>query len=215
MRCKNCKTIIENPNLLRCPKCGKPVPKKKKIDKKELLNTVPFGVVSAIYVVFTFIALFFKCDYYNMTAVIISLIVYLVMLPFVFGNYKGLNRAVADCFGIAISLPFIANWYGVFVPNAHTLAINPFATAYYFSVIGSLILVDVILLLKALETIKTGKIAKWICLAAGIAEAVFGIVFYVDSKSIKVLAILVIAIFNFVPCFVGYNIISKDDKALD
>lgn len=212
MRCKSCKKKIENENLFRCPHCGKPIEKKKKKDPKELMSIIPFFAVGAVFVVLNFFGLFFKCDYYTPAAIIISIVLFFVLIPFVFGNYKGMNRAVADWFGVVLSVPFIVNWAMSFIPNSSTLAFDTLGTMYCFSVPAVLIINDVILILKSSGIIGSGKTVKWICLGLGIAEFAFTIVFYSITKDIKVLAMLVLAINALLPAYSAFHIISRDDR---
>ena len=213
MRCKNCKQKIENENLYRCPHCGKQLVKKKKKDPKESAELISFLAVSGIYVVLNLFSLSFSCKYYSTAALIIGIVVFLIAVPFILGNFSKLSRSIGDIMAIAVALPFIANWCAVFVPDSYTLAVNAYTSAYYFSVIGVLIITVVILILKALGTIKNGGAAKWICLGMGIAEMIFSIAFYAPSAKIKAFAIMIIAINSLFPCYVAYHIISKDGKS--
>lgn len=209
MRCKNCKQKIENENLFRCPKCGKPLTKKKKKDPKELASLIAFITVSGLFVVMNFFSLFFKCGYYNTTALIIGIVVYMVAIPFVFGEWKSAVRYLS---AILVSVPLIGNWLAVFVPNSYTLAINGYTSAYYYSVIGVLTVVDVILILKALGTVKNVNVVKWICLGLGVALTVFSLVFYIPSGQVKGFAIAIIAVNCFTSAYIGYYVMSKDGK---
>lgn len=211
MRCKNCKKNIENENLYRCPHCGKPIVKKKKSDPKELMSVGSFAVASAIYVLLNFMGLFFKCDYYNMTSIVIGIIVYLVVFPFTIGNFKGISRNAVSVTGIIVSLPLIANWLVCFI--SHPLARDVFSTAYYFTVIGIYVITDIILILKAAGTLTKSEIMKWVFLALGIIGFVFTVVFYSVTKEIKILAIAIIAVNAFIPSFVAYHTTSRDSKA--
>lgn len=213
MRCKNCKNKIENENLFRCPHCGKPIPKKKKRDVKEFASIISFFAVSFIFVILNFFSLFFKCDYYNSAAIVIGIVVYLVALPFVFGNYKGLKRSVADIFAILLSLPFLANWIVGFARNSDYLASYLISAVYYFSVLANIIIIDIIMLLKASGVIGNGKIIKWVCLALGVAEGIFSIVFYAEMNIIQPMAVSIIAFNAFMPGFIAYHIISRDNKS--
>lgn len=213
MRCKNCKKNIENENLFRCPHCGKPLPKKEKRDTKELASVISFFAVSFAFVVLNFFSLFFKCDYYNSATIVIGIVVYLVALPFVFGNYKGLKRSVADIFAVALSLPFLANWIIGFFQKSDYLASDVFPIVYYFSVLVNILIIDIIMILKAFGTIKDGKIVKWVCLALGVAEAVFSIVFYAGINVVLPMAVAIIAFNAFMPGFIAYHIISRDGKS--
>lgn len=212
MRCKSCKQKIENENLFRCPHCGKPIVKKKKKDPKELISTIAFLAVSGAYAIINFAGFFFKCDYYNMAALLIALIVYVMAMPFIIGSYKGISRSAADIIAAVISVPFIANWFAASFNNLSTLTIDGLSTAYYFSVPAVLIIVDLILIFKAAGIIPDGKIFKWICLALGAAEFVFTAVFYSITKDVKTLAILVMAINSLLPAFAAYHVISRDGR---
>lgn len=210
MRCKSCKKKIENENLFRCPHCGKPIVKKKKTDPKEILSIGSFVIISAIYVLLNFMGLFFKCDYYNMTSIVIGIIVYLITFPFTFGNYKGMNRQTASVFGIIVSLPLIANWIVCFV--SQPLARDALSTAYYFTVIGIYLITDILLLLKAFGTITKSEILKWIFLALGVIGFLFTIVYYAITKEIKAFAIMIIAVNAFIPSFVAFHTTSRDSR---
>lgn len=91
MRCKNCKKEV-NPNFKRCPHCGKPITPKKKKDPKDLALSLGFFGVGTFFVILAFFSLFFKCDYYSEIAMMIAVIVLLICLPFIYGNYKGLSQ---------------------------------------------------------------------------------------------------------------------------
>lgn len=215
MRCKNCKKQIENENYFRCPHCGKPIQKKKEIDKKELLSVVPFTVISGIYIVLTFCALFFTGNIYNKATLVISLVVYLVMFPFLFGNYKGMKRSVADTLAIITTLPFIASWGVSFLDSTNPLMVDNFSAVYLFSIIGVILIVDIILMLKATEVIKSGRIVKWICVGLAVAIAAFTVTFYAIDGRAKLLAILVVAANAFIPPYMAYHVISRDSRAED
>ena len=213
MRCNSCKKKIENENLFRCPHCGKPIVKKKKKDSKELIGTIAFLAVSGAYAIINFAGFFFKCDYYNMAALLIALIVYVMAVPFIVGNYQGVSRSAADIIAAVISVPFIANWFAASFKNISTLTVDGLSTAYYFSVPAVLIIVDLILVFKAAGIVSDGKNIKWICLALGAAEFVFTAVFYSITKEVKTLAILVMGINAFLPAFAAYHVISRDGRA--
>lgn len=212
MRCKSCKKKIENENLYRCPHCGKPLPKKKEKDRGELISIYGFFAVSFVFVVMNFFGLFFECSQYDSATMIIAIVVYLIALPFVFGNYKGLNRSVADAVAVVLSVPFIVNWIICFAQKSEYFAVGTYPTVYYFSVLVSIVLIDMIMVLKAFGTIKSGEIAKWLCLGIGAAEAIFTIVFYSGSNSLKAVAIAIVAINAFMPGYISYHIISRDSK---
>ena len=210
MRCKNCKKKIENENLYRCPHCGKPVVKKKKVDPKELFSVASFSVVSAIYILLNFMGLFFQCDYYNMTSIVIGIVVYLVIFPFAVGNFNGISRNAVSATGIIVSLPLIANWIVEFI--SHPLAKDGLSTAYYFSVIGIYALTDLFLLLKIFGTVKKSEILKWIFLAMGAVGFIFTIVYYAITGELKAFAIAIIAVNALIPSFVAYHTASRDSK---
>lgn len=213
MRCKSCKKTIENENLFRCPHCGKPIVKKKKADPVELASLIPFIVVSALYLVVSFAGFFFKCDCYNSAVLMIAFVMYLIGLPFLFGNYKGMSRSVADVLAVVISVPFVVNWFAATFANISTLAVDAFSTVYYFSVIAVLIVSDVILILKASGIIDSGKVAKWVCLGLGLAEFAFTFAFFGTTKEIKFLGMLVMAVNSLLPAFTAYHVISRDSRA--
>ncbi len=213
MRCKNCKSIIENENLYRCPHCGKAIPKKKKIDKSELVSAGTFFAVSFVFIVLNFFGLFFTCNQYDSATIAVTIVVYLVSVPFIFGNYKGLSRSAVDCVGIVLSIPFIVNWAVCFAAYPEYFAINTFSTVYYFSVIASILLIDTVVLLKILGVFRDGKIAKWICLAIGAAEAAFTAAFHAYMHGYKVIAVIILAFNAFMPGFITYHILSRDGKS--
>lgn len=213
MRCKNCKNIIENENLYRCPHCGKPIPKKKKLDKSELLSVGSFFAVSFIFIVLNFFALFFTCNQYNSATVAVTIVVYLVAVPFIFGNYKGLGRTAVDCVGIVLSIPFIINWVICFASYSDYFTFSTLSIVYYFSVIVSILLIDIVVMLKIFGAFRDGKVAKWICLAIGVAEAAFTVAYHVDIHSYKVIAVIILAFNAFMPGFITYHILSRDGKS--
>lgn len=210
MRCKSCKKKIENENLYRCPHCGKPIVKKKRAEPKELLSIGSFIIISIIYVLFNFLGLFFKCDYYNPTSIVIGMVIYLVTFPFTLGNFKGMSRNTVSILGVLVSLPLIANWIIEFVK--YPLARDALSTAYYFTVIGIYLITDILLILKAAGTLNKGEILKWIFFAMGVIGFLFTIVFYAITNEIKLFAILIIAVNAFIPSFVAYHITSRDSR---
>ena len=210
MRCKNCKSKIENENLFRCPHCGKPLTKKEKKEPKELVRLIAFIAVSGLYIIMNFFSLFFQCDYYNTAALIIGIVMYMVAIPFVFGDW--VSKTAGNIFALAVSVPYIASWCASFVPNSYTLAVDGYTSAYYFSVIGVIAVVDIIVILNMVGKDGKKSAAKWICLALGFVEAVFSIVFYAPTAQIKALAIIIIAVNCFMPAYIAYYVISKNDR---
>ena len=148
MRCKNCKKEI-NPNFFKCPHCGKPIKRKKKRDRAELALTAGFFGVGALFVILTFFSLFFSCAYYSEIAMIIAVIVFLICVPFIFGNYQGLSQRTSEILGAIVSLPFIGNWLAVVVFAKVSVNYGGLSNAYYIYIIAALVLVDVILLLRS------------------------------------------------------------------
>lgn len=213
MRCPKCKNKIENENLYRCPHCGKVIKKKEKRDPKELASLISFITVSGVYIMLNFIGLFFSCDYYNIASLAIGIVVFLIAVPFILGSFHNIAPSFGDWTAFAVSIPFFINWFATFVPHCYSLSINSYDTAYYFSVVGVIAIVDSVIILKALGTIKSGKIIKWFCLALGIAEAVFTFVYYLPFATLSLLAIMIIAINNLLPAFVIFYTIMKDSKA--
>ena len=210
MRCKSCKKKIENENLYRCPHCGKPIVKKKKAEPKELLSIGSFIIISIIYVLFNFLGLFFKCDYYNPTSIVIGMVIYLVTFPFTLGNFKGMSRNTVSILGVLVSLPLIANWIVCF--TTQPLVRDGLSAAYYFSVIGIYLITDILLILKAFGTLTKSEILKWIFLALGVAGFLLTVVFYAMTKEIKAFAIMIIAVNAFIPSFVAFHTTSRDSR---
>ena len=163
MRCKNCKKEI-NPNFFKCPHCGKPIKRKKKRDRAELALTAGFFGVGALFVILTFFSLFFSCAYYSEIAMIIAVIVFLICVPFIFGNYHGLSQRSSEILGAVVSLPFIGNWLAVVVFAKVSVNYGGLSNAYYIYIIAALVLVDVILLLRAAGILKKPFILAWISL---------------------------------------------------
>lgn len=209
MRCKNCKKEI-NPNYFKCPHCGKPIKRKKKRDHAELALTAGFFGVGALFVILTFFSLFFSCAYYSEIAMIIAVIVFLICVPFIFGNYHGLSQRSSEFLGAVVSLPFIGNWLAVVVFAKVSVNYGGLSNAYYIYIIAALVLVDVILLLRAAGILKKPFILAWISLALGIASVVFTLVYFLSSGVAKGFAVTIITAQALLPEYMAFHILITD-----
>ena len=209
MRCKNCKKEI-NPNYFKCPHCGKPIKRKKKRDHAELALTAGFFGVGALFVILTFFSLFFNCAYYSEIAMIIAVIVFLICVPFIFGNYHGLSQRSSEILGAVVSLPFIGNWLAVVVFAKVSVNYGGLSNAYYIYIIAALVLVDVILLLRAAGILKKPFILAWISLALGIASVVFTLVYFLSSGVAKGFAVTIITAQALLPEYMAFHILITD-----
>ena len=209
MRCKNCKKEI-NPNFFKCPHCGKPIKRKKKRDHAELALTAGFFGVGALFVILTFFSLFFSCAYYSEIAMIIAVIVFLICVPFIFGNYHGLSQRSSEILGAVVSLPFIGNWLAVVVFAKVSVNYGGLSNAYYIYIIAALVLVDVILLLRAAGILKKPFILAWISLALGIASVVFTLVYFLSSGVAKGFAVTIITVQALLPEYMAFHILITD-----
>ena len=211
MRCKNCKKEI-NPNYFKCPHCGKPIKRKKKRDHAELALTAGFFGVGALFVILTFFSLFFSCAYYSEIAMIIAVIVFLICVPFIFGNYHGLSQRSSEFLGAVVSLPFIGNWLAVVVFAKVSVNYGGLSNAYYIYIIAALVLVDVILLLRAAGILKKPFILAWISLALGIASVVFTLVYFLSSGVAKGFAVTIITAQALLPEYMAFHILMTDHR---
>ena len=211
MRCKNCKKEI-NPNFFKCPHCGKPIKRKKKRDHAELALTAGFFGVGALFVILTFFSLFFSCAYYSEIAMIIAVIVFLICVPFIFGNYHGLSQRSSEILGAVVSLPFIGNWLAVVVFAKVSVNYGGLSNAYYIYIIAALVLVDVILLLRAAGILKKPFILAWISLALGIASVVFTLVYFLSSGVAKGFAVTIITAQALLPEYMAFHILMTDHR---
>ena len=211
MRCKNCKKEI-NPNFFKCPHCGKPIKHKKKRDGAELALTAGFFGVGALFVILTFFSLFFTCAYYSEIAMIIAVIVFLICVPFIFGNYHGLSQRSSEILGAVVSLPFIGNWLAVVVFAKVSVNYGGLSNAYYIYIIAALVLVDVILLLRAAGILKKPFILAWISLALGIASVVFTLVYFLSSGVAKGFAVTIITAQALLPEYMAFHILITDHR---
>ena len=207
MRCKNCKKEI-NPNYFKCPHCGKPIKRKKKRDHAELALTAGFFGVGALFVILTFFSLFFSCAYYSEIAM--TVIVFLICVPFIFGNYHGLSQRSSEILGAVVSLPFIGNWLAVVVFAKVSVNYGGLSNAYYIYIIAALVLVDVILLLRAAGILKKPFILAWISLALGIASVVFTLVYFLSSGVAKGFAVTIITAQALLPEYMAFHILITD-----
>ena len=209
MRCKNCKKEI-NPNYFKCPHCGKPIKRKKKRDHAELALTAGFFGVGALFVILTFFSLFFSCAYYSEIAMIIAVIVFLICVPFILGNYHGLSQRSSEFLGAVVSLPFIGNWLAVVVFAKVSVNYGGLSNAYYIYIIAALVLVDVILLLRAAGILKKPFILAWISLALGIASVVFTLVYFLSSGVAKGFAVTIITVQALLPEYMAFHVLITD-----
>lgn len=209
MRCKNCKKEI-NPNFFKCPHCGKPIKHKKKRDGAELALTAGFFGVGALFVILTFFSLFFTCAYYSEIAMIIAVIVFLICVPFIFGNYQGLSQRASEFLGAVVSLPFIGNWLAVVVFAKVSVNYGGLSNAYYIYIIAALVLVDVILLLRAAGILKRPFLLAWISLALGIVSVVFTLVYFLYSGVAKGFAVTIITVQALLPEYMAFHILMTD-----
>ena len=209
MRCKNCKKEI-NPNFFKCPHCGKPIKHKKKRDGAELALTAGFFGVGALFVILTFFSLFFTCAYYSEIAMIIAVIVFLICVPFIFGNYQGLSQRASEILGAVVSLPFIGNWLAVVVFAKVSVNYGGLSNAYYIYTIVALVLVDVILLLRAAGILKKTFLLSWISLALGIISVVFTLVYFLYSGVAKGFAVTIITVQALLPEYMAFHILMTD-----
>ena len=209
MRCKNCKKEI-NPNFFKCPHCGKPIKHKKKRDGAELALTAGFFGVGALFVILTFFSLFFTCAYYSEIAMIIAVIVFLICVPFIFGNYQGLSQRASEILGAVVSLPFIGNWLAVVVFAKVSVNYGGLSNAYYIYIIAALVIVDVILLLRAAGILKKPLILAWISLALGIISVVFTLVYFLYSGVAKGFAVTIITVQALLPEYMAFHILITD-----
>lgn len=211
MRCKNCKKEI-NPNFIKCPHCGKPIKRKKKKDPKELALSIGFFGVGTVFVIFAFFGLFFKCAYYSEIAMIISVIVFLVCVPFIYGNYKGLPQRTAEILGAVLSLPFIGNWLAIVAFAKVSVNYGGFSEIYYIFSLAAFVLTDIILLLRAAGVFGKPKILSWISFALGVASVAFTVVYFSVSGVAKPLAVAIISAQAILPEYMAFHILMTDYK---
>lgn len=209
MRCKNCKKEV-NPNFKRCPHCGKPITPKKKKDPKDLALSLGFFGVGTFFVILAFFSLFFKCDYYSEIAMMIAVIVLLICLPFIYGNYKGLSQKASEILGAVVSLPFIGNWFAIVVFAKVSVNYGGLAEYYYIFSLAAPVVTDIILLLRAAGVLKKPKILSWISLALGIASVAFTIIYFAISGVAKGFAVVIIAVQALLPEYMAFHILMTD-----
>lgn len=209
MRCKNCKKEI-NPNFIKCPHCGKPIKHKEKKDTKELALSIGFFGVGTLFVILAFFSLFFKCAYYSEIAMILSVIVFLICVPFIYGNYKGLPQKTAEILGAVLSLPFIGNWFAIVVFAKVSVNYGGFADFYYIFSLAALVLTDIILLLRAADVLKKPYLLSMLSLAIGIASVAFTVVYFAISGVAKGFAVAIIAAQALLPEYMAFHILMTD-----
>lgn len=211
LRCKNCKAKVENENLYRCPQCGKVLIKKNRKPAKDRIPSLAFAVCSLIFLVTDFICLFFKCDYYNGVCVITGVIVFLVVFPFVFADRSGIGRSVPRILAVTSSVPFLADKAVCFSKYGDTIVTDTLSTVYYLSIPVLIILCDVLIILDISRILKS-SVSCVICLAAASAGLLFTIIFYSICGAVKPLAISVIAVNAFIPCYTAFHVIKNTGK---
>lgn len=211
MRCKNCKKKVENENLLRCPHCGKMLPKKKNIDKKKLVSTMGFVFVSVCFFILSFLSFFFQCSYYSSGVMIIGIIVFTICIPFVIGGFGGITKKHNEIFAVIMSLPFIVNWFVTFIMGNEAIDFGGFCTAYYWSALGAVILCDTFLILSASEIIKKTKLFSYVAL--GLLFAIFGltIAYFSISGAVQPIGIAIISIQNIMPAYMAFYALNKEE----
>lgn len=211
MRCKNCKKKVENENLLRCPYCGKPLPKKKVFDRKKIALTASFIAVSLLFFVFSFFGFFFKCSYYSSGVMIIGIILFAVCIPFVLGGFSGITKKQTLLFATVMSLPFVANWIMTFIVNGALTDYGGFCTVYYWAIFSAVIICDVLLILSFAQVIKKTKFVSYISL--GLTVLIFGLtlVYFIPANVVKPVGICVIAFQNIMPSYMAFYTLNKDE----
>lgn len=209
MRCKNCKKEV-NPNFIKCPHCGKPIKRKKQRDKKELALSVGFFAIGALFVIFAFFSLFFKCAYYSEIAMMISVIVFLVSVPFIYGNYHGLSQKTAEILGAVLSLPFIGNWLAIVVFAKVSVNYGGLSDFYYIFSLAAFVLGDIILLLRAAGVLKKPYVLSWLSLVLGIASVTFTLVYFAIAGVAKSLAVAIIAAQSLLPEYMAFHVLMTD-----
>lgn len=209
MRCKNCKKEV-NPNFLKCPHCGKPIKHKKKKDSKELALSIGFFAVGTVFVILAFFSLFFKCAYYSEIAMIISVIVFLVCVPFIYGNYSGLSPKTAEILGAVLSLPFIGNWLAIVAFSKVSVNYGGLADFYYIFSLAAFVLTDILLLLRAASVFTKPKILSWISLSLGVASVAFTVVYFAISGVAKPFAVAIIAAQALLPEYMAFHVLMTD-----
>ena len=143
---------------------------------------------------------------------IIAVIVFLICVPFIFGNYHGLSQRSSEILGAVVSLPFIGNWLAVVVFAKVSVNYGGLSNAYYIYIIAALVLVDVILLLRAAGIFKKPFILAWISLALGIASVVFTLVYFLSSGVAKGFAVTIITAQALLPEYMAFHILMTDHR---
>lgn len=210
MRCKNCKKKIENPNLIRCPHCGKQLPKKKEYDWHKLSLTIAFSAVSVVYLVTCFITFFYDCLYYSKGAMIIQLIVFMVALPFVFGNDKHISRPLMAGGSIALSLAFIANYISAFSTNYFEVMKDGLCEPYFFGCMGLIFVSIIIQLLNAVKIIKKEFAFSFVSLGLAVAGAALTVAYFAITGVVRPYAVFVLVLQAFIPSFMGFHVFMKE-----
>lgn len=210
MRCKNCKKKIENPNLIRCPHCGKQLPKKKEYNWRKLSLTIAFSAVSIVYLVTCFITFFYDCSYYSKSAMIIQLIVFMVSLPFVFGNENNISRPLMSGGCIAMSLAFLADYITVFSTNYFDVMTNRLCEPYFFGCMGLIFVSIIIQLLNAVNIIKKEFAFSFVSLGLAVAGAALTVAYFAITGVVRPYAVYVLVLQAFIPMFMGFHVLMKE-----
>lgn len=213
MRCKNCKKKIDNPNLYRCPHCGKQLAAKKERNLKSDILNGSFIAAVLLLVVADFFGLFFVCEYYSKAVLILTLTLSLVSFPFVFGKGLGIKHTLPDLFAAALNVPLLVNWVSILNSEKYTVEISTAFFAYFGFLALSLILCDIFLILRSSEVLKRGKIYAFICLGLAAAAVVFSVAFYAYAQIVKPMAVFILTVNAFVPLFIAFYNLKKDIEA--
>lgn len=211
MRCKNCRKEI-NPNFLKCPYCGKPIVHRKKKDSKDLALSIGFFGVGTVFVIFAFLSLFFKCAYYSEIAMIIEVIIFLVCVPFIYGNYRGLSTKASEIISSILTLPFIGNWLAIVVFAKVSVNYGGLSNIYYIFCIIALTLTEILLLFRAGGLFKKPLVLSWIAFSLGIASSVFSIAYFVYYGVAKPFAVAIISIQSLLPEYMAFHVLISDHK---
>lgn len=210
MRCNNCRKKIDNPNLIRCPHCGRALKKRKKRAPAQTALSISFIAVMVAFIVFAFLSFFFNCDYYSIPAMIISAIVISVAIPFIYGNYENITSRAVCFIAAATSVPLIANWVIIFFFSEGSLDRGGAFSAYYIIMLAIPVVCDVILILRANGVIKQGRVVSLFVLALGFAAAGYSIYFYAGQRLIKAFAIVIIAVEVFVLPYITFYVLNRE-----
>ncbi len=211
MRCKNCKKKVENENLLRCPHCGKMMPKKKQIDKKKLILTIGFVLIAVSCFVFSFLSFFFKSSFYSSAVMIVGIILFAICIPFMLGGFAGVRKKHTELFAAIASIPFIANWFAVFIKGSESVDFGGFSTAYNWIELGLVLICDVVLMLSFAEIIKNTKVMSFIALGFTAVSLVLTPVYFSTCTTIRAIGIIIITIQTIMPTYMAFYTLNKEE----